>query len=138
MDFQGLFKSALTASLARPDRIVGFHQSQAREPIAALFYSNRIRAESAHIVDRNLELATGSGASSVVCTFPLPEGTPEGVLPDGDFVLASPAGGLARQAMAARVLLGIGAAPEGGNGPAPGVERPPASRRRADASRAEP
>jgi heptosyltransferase-1 len=98
VDFQGLFKSALTASLARPDRIFGFHQSQAREPIAALFYSNRVRAGSAHIVDRNLELATGSGASSVVCTFPLPEGTPEGVLPEGDFVLASPlAGWLAKQ-----------------------------------------
>jgi len=98
VDFQGLFKSALTASLGRPDRIFGFHQSQAREPIAALFYSNRVRAESAHVVDRNLELATGSGASSVVCTFPLPEGTAEGVLPDGDFVLASPvAGWLAKQ-----------------------------------------
>ena len=30
VDFQGLFKSALAASVARPDRMYGFHQSQAR------------------------------------------------------------------------------------------------------------
>jgi heptosyltransferase-1 len=93
VDFQGLFKSALAASAARPDRIYGFHQSQAREPIAALFYSSRVRAESAHIVDRNLELVAAAGASSVVCAFPLPDGTPEGELPAGDFVLANPLAG---------------------------------------------
>jgi heptosyltransferase I len=93
VDFQGLFKSALAASAARPDRIYGFHQWQAREPIAALFYSNKVRATSANIVDRNLELAAAAGASSVICTFPLPEGTPEGELPPGAFVLASPLAG---------------------------------------------
>jgi heptosyltransferase-1 len=93
VDFQGLFKSALAASAARPDRIYGFHQSQAREPIAALFYSNKVRAASANIVDRNLELAGAAGASSVVCAFPLPEGTPEGELPPGAFVLACPLAG---------------------------------------------
>lgn len=93
VDFQGLFKSALVASVARPDRIVGFHQSQTREPLAALFYSKRVRTGAAHIVDRNLELAAASGASSIVCTFPLPEGNPEGNLPGGDFVLASPLAG---------------------------------------------
>lgn len=93
VDFQGLFKSALVASAARPDRIVGFHQSQAREPLAALFYSKRVRTGAAHIVDRNLELAVAAGASSIVCTFPLPEGNPEGNLPGGNFVLASPLAG---------------------------------------------
>ncbi len=93
VDFQGLFKSALAASVARPDRIYGFHQSQAREQIAALFYSNKVRAASAHIVDCNLELAAAAGASSVVCAFPLPEGTPEGNLPSGAFVLANPLAG---------------------------------------------
>src|SRR5947209_15112152 len=37
IDFQGLLKSALVASSASPDRIFGFHQSQLREPAAALF-----------------------------------------------------------------------------------------------------
>ena len=93
VDFQGLFKSALVASVARPDRIYGFHQSQAREPVAALFYSNRVKALSEHVVDRNLELVAAAGAASVVPAFPLPEGRPEGELPEGDFVLASPLAG---------------------------------------------
>lgn len=93
VDFQGLFKSALAASVAHPDRIYGFHQSQAREPIAALFYSNRVRAASRHVVDRNIELAAAAGASAIVKAFPIPPGRPEGALPEGDFVLASPAAG---------------------------------------------
>src|ERR1700680_2610010 len=31
VDFQGLIKSALAASCARPERIFGFHQTQVRE-----------------------------------------------------------------------------------------------------------
>jgi len=95
VDFQGLCKSALASSAARADRIYGFHQSQAREPVAALFYSDRVRTNSAHVVDRNLELAAAAGASSVVRAFPLPEGVSEGALPGGDFVLASPLSGWA-------------------------------------------
>lgn len=95
VDFQGLCKSALAASAARAGRIYGFHQSQAREPVAALFYSDRVRAGAAHVVDRNLELAAAAGASSVVRAFPLPEGVPEGVLPEGGFVLACPLSGWA-------------------------------------------
>jgi heptosyltransferase-1 len=93
VDFQGLLKSALVASVARCDRIYGFHQAQVREPLAALFYSTKVRARSAHIVDRNLELVEAAGASSIVRAFPLPAGHPEGALPPGDFVLASPLAG---------------------------------------------
>lgn len=93
VDFQGLLKSAIVASIARPDRIYGFHQSLLRERTAALFYSNRVRAQAAHVVDRNLELASAAGASSIVSAFPLPTGEPEGELPEGDFVLASPLAG---------------------------------------------
>jgi len=95
VDFQGLCKSALTASCARPDRLYGFHQSQAREPVAALFYSKRVRTQAVHVVDRNLELAAAAGASSILCTFPLPPGRAEGELPAGEFVLASPFAGWA-------------------------------------------
>ncbi|MEN6537285.1 MAG: glycosyltransferase family 9 protein, partial [Bryobacteraceae bacterium] len=93
VDFQGLLKSALVASVAHPDHIFGFHQSLLRERLAALFYSDRVLAKTAHVVDRNLELATAAGASSVVHAFPLPEGTPEGDLPDGEFILANPLAG---------------------------------------------
>ncbi len=93
VDLQGLVQSALVAALVRPDRVVGFHRSQVRERAAALFYSTGVETRAAHVVDRNLELVAGAGASSLLRAFPLPEGTPEGQLPGGKFVLASPLAG---------------------------------------------
>ena len=93
VDFQGLLKSALVASAARPKRLFGFHQSQVRERTAALFYSDKTVSRSTHVVDKNLDLASAAGASNLVRTFPLPPGRPESELPDGDFVLASPMAG---------------------------------------------
>jgi lipopolysaccharide heptosyltransferase I len=93
VDFQGLIKSALTAAFARPERIFGYHQSQVRERIAALFYSNKVSARAAHVVDRHLELAAAAGATRLLRNFPLPNGTPEDGLPAGDYVLASPLAG---------------------------------------------
>jgi lipopolysaccharide heptosyltransferase I len=90
VDFQGLIKSALVARVARCRRIFGF--AQAREPLAARFYSDRIEARSAHRVDRNLELAAGAGAAACLYSFPLPPGRAEGTLPPA-FVLASPLSG---------------------------------------------
>jgi len=94
VDFQGLIKSALVASAGRPDRIFGFHNSQVRERPAALFYSNRVRVQAAHVVDRNLELAAAAaGAFSVVRTFPVPAGEQQGPLPDEPYILACPMAG---------------------------------------------
>lgn len=93
VDFQGLIKSALVASAARASRIVGYHVSQLREVTAALFYSSTFRAQARHIVDRHLELASAAGATSILRVFPMPEGQPEGELPAGGYVLASPFAG---------------------------------------------
>jgi heptosyltransferase-1 len=93
VDFQGLIKSALAAYAARPGRIFGFHRSQLRERAAALFYSHKTVSRAAHVVDKNLDLATAAGAATLLRTFPLPAGRPEGALPPGDFVLASPLAG---------------------------------------------
>ena len=93
LDFQGLIKSALVASMARADRIFGFHQSEVRERLAALFYSNKTLSTAVHVVEKNLELALNAGASNVLRSFPLPPGHPEVRLPEGDFVLASPLAG---------------------------------------------
>lgn len=93
VDFQGLTKSALVASAARAGRIFGFHHTQARERVAALFYSDKSLSRSVHMVDRNLDLAAAAGAGSTVRSFPLPPGAAEGDLPPGDFVLASPLAG---------------------------------------------
>jgi len=93
VDFQGLIKSALVAAVARPDRIFGYGTALVRESAAAWFYSSRVSSASAHVVDQNLDLAAAAGASSILRTFPLPAGAPEGKLPEGDFVLASPLAG---------------------------------------------
>ena len=93
VDFQGLIKSALVATIARPERIFGFNAAHARESAASWFYSTKVQIRSHHAVERNLDLAAAAGASSILRTFPLPSGHPEGRLPDGDFVLASPLAG---------------------------------------------
>jgi heptosyltransferase I len=116
VDFQGLIKSALAASLARPDRIYGFHQSQLREKAAGLFYSGKTLSQAGHVVDQNLDLAGSAGATSILRAFPLPEGRPEGETPQGDFVLASPLAGWAGkqwpfeyyEELAARLRMEIG------------------------------
>jgi heptosyltransferase-1 len=93
MDLQGLFKSALTASLAKPERIIGYDRKLVRERMAAWFYSNRVSSAAAHVVDRHLDIAVAAGAVNLLRSFPLPAGIPEGDLPDGPFVLASPFAG---------------------------------------------
>lgn len=95
VDFQGLIQSAVVASAARSERKVGLHRSQARESAAALFYSTAVMTRQPHRVDSNLELASAAGASSLVRVFPIPEGKPEGILPEGRFVLACPLAGWA-------------------------------------------
>jgi heptosyltransferase-1 len=93
VDFQGLIKSALVATVARPERIFGFGAPHVRESPASWFYSTKVSIRSSHAVERNLDLAAAAGASSILRTFPLPPGEPEGQLPKGDFVLASPLAG---------------------------------------------
>jgi len=93
VDLQGLIQSALVAASARADKIVGLARSQARESLAAMFYSSAVRTSAVHRVDRYLELVAAAGASSLVRTFPLPPGRPEGSLPQGPFVLACPLAG---------------------------------------------
>jgi len=93
VDFQGLVKSALVATLARPERIFGFNAAYARESAASWFYSTKVPIRSYHAVDRNLDLAAAAGASNILRTFPLPPGEQQAKLPERDFVLASPLAG---------------------------------------------
>ncbi len=94
VDFQGLLKSALVAKAARPNRLFGFDRTHVRELAATLFYSDTVQSSAAHRVDQCLELAAAVPGTSIrVGEFWLPEGRPEGELPAGDFVLASPLAG---------------------------------------------
>jgi heptosyltransferase-1 len=93
VDFQGLLKSALVATLARPERIFGFNAAYARESAASWLYSTKVPIRSYHAVERNLDLAAAAGASNILRTFPLPPGAQEAELPENEFVLASPLAG---------------------------------------------
>jgi lipopolysaccharide heptosyltransferase I len=93
VDFQGLIQTALLAAAVRPDKLIGFDRTRVRERLAALFYSSEVPVQAAHVVERNLELASGAGAVNLLRAFPLPPGAPEGTLPEGRFLLASPFAG---------------------------------------------
>jgi heptosyltransferase-1 len=93
VDFQGLIQSALIARAARSRETVGFRWREAREKLAALFYSTRAATTGPHRVDSYLQVAAAAGATELVRDFPLPAGRAEGDLPDGPFVLASPLAG---------------------------------------------
>jgi heptosyltransferase-1 len=93
VDFQGLIKSALLATFARPERIYGFAHGETRETPASWCYSSSASTTSAHIVDKNLELAALAGGRSPQPSFSIPQGAPDGDLPAGPFVLANPLAG---------------------------------------------
>jgi heptosyltransferase I len=117
VDFQGLLKSALAAIAASPGRIFGFDAHLVRERAATIFYSDKISSSASHVVDRNLDLAAAAGAvTGGAPVFPVPAGRPEGDLPAGEFVLASPLAGWASKqwplshyrALAARLETELG------------------------------
>ncbi|HEY7210268.1 MAG TPA: glycosyltransferase family 9 protein [Bryobacteraceae bacterium] len=93
LDFQGLLQSAIAARLARPARLFGFDRSVAREPLAALLYTDRIRVTGPHRIERNLQLAAAAGARELWQESWIPLGSPEVDLPHGPFVLTSPFAG---------------------------------------------
>lgn len=93
IDFQGLIQSALVGRASRPRQLMGRHRSQAREPLAALLYTQQVRTSGSHCVEANLELAAAAGATRLTDQAWLPPGQPEGDLPHGAFVFASPFAG---------------------------------------------
>jgi heptosyltransferase-1 len=95
IDFQTLIYTAAIGRLARPHVFYGWASGFSREFLAGYLYSRRIRYRSEHVVDQNLELAAAAGATEIVREFRIPAGSPEGVLPLGSFVLASPFAGWA-------------------------------------------
>jgi heptosyltransferase-1 len=93
LDFQGLIKSALLARLSGAAQVYGFTPRELREPLARMFYSQRVETGARHVVDKYLALAAAAGATSGPVEFPLPPGKPQHDLPKGEFVLASPVAG---------------------------------------------
>ena len=93
IDFQGLIQSAIAGRASRPQSFFGFDRHSAREPLAALFYTKKVRTTSVHVIDKNLDLAHAAGASSFTSEAFIPQGRDEGELPTGPFVLTSPFAG---------------------------------------------
>ncbi|HEY6987671.1 MAG TPA: glycosyltransferase family 9 protein [Bryobacteraceae bacterium] len=93
IDFQGLIQSALVGRLARPKLYIGLTKSQAREPLAAAFYTRHVKAKGPHRIERNLQLVAAAGAALLTEESWLPRGSSEGELPAGSFILASPLAG---------------------------------------------
>jgi heptosyltransferase-1 len=94
-DFQGLVQSAIAGRAARPARLFGFDKRVAREPMASMFYSDRIPVTGPHRVQRNVQLAIAAGAHELTYDCWIPPGEPAGKLPSSPFVLTSPFAGWA-------------------------------------------
>jgi heptosyltransferase-1 len=77
LDFQGLIKSALLAFLLGGTRL-GFGRRNAREPLAALFYSRRapVFDEERHVIHKNLHLLSLLGIRTAAVEYPRREWAP--------------------------------------------------------------
>lgn len=95
IDFQTLIYTAVAGRLSRARALYGWDAGFSREFLAGYLYSRRVRYQSEHVVDQNLELSAAAGATEIVHEFRIPAGSPEGVLPVGPFVLANPFAGWA-------------------------------------------
>lgn len=71
IDFQGLIKSALLAFLLGGQRL-GFGAKNAREPMAALFYSRRAAffPEERHVIFKNIHLLSMLGIHEAIVEYP--------------------------------------------------------------------
>lgn len=92
-DLQGLVQSALVGRATRPRRFWGFSRKMARESLAAAFYTHSASPPGPHRLQRNLQLVQAAGAADLTDETWVPQGQPEGSLPEVPFVLASPFAG---------------------------------------------
>ena len=93
IDFQGLWKSALTALVSGADRRLGFDSEFLREQHSGVLYTETVQPKSDHVVLRNIELAQSLKTASPPIQPFTPAGFAQGKLPTEDFVLAAPYAG---------------------------------------------
>src|ERR1700674_4401560 len=63
IDFQGLYKSSVLATLSAAPLRIGFERGWAREAGAALLYTERVTPAGRHVAEPNYSLAERAGAS---------------------------------------------------------------------------
>jgi lipopolysaccharide heptosyltransferase I len=73
LDFQGLAKSGFIAFISGSNKRIGFHRKNLREPLAGLFYTERLEEipETIHVISKNLMLLTRVGIREEKYEFPL-------------------------------------------------------------------
>jgi len=73
IDFQGLVKSGLFAFLSKAKRRIGFQGQNLKEPLAALFYTEKLGkiARNGHVISKNLKLLSLLGIEEERYEFPL-------------------------------------------------------------------
>ena len=105
IDFQGLIKSAFLARISRSRQRLGFAEYWLREPLAGIFYSDRISPRGrGHVIEMNLRLVERLGVAPVSpdrWKFPLPRDEADDrdvesrltSLDAREFIVLSPGGG---------------------------------------------
>ena len=93
VDLQGLVQSALAGRMSRPKQFYGFDRTVARERLAAALYTKRVHVTGPHRIERNLQLVAATGATRFSEDSWIPQGSPEGTLPNTAYILASPFAG---------------------------------------------
>lgn len=63
IDFQGLYKSSVLVGVSRAPRRIGFERAWAREPGAAILYTECVTPAGRHVTELNYSLAEKAGAS---------------------------------------------------------------------------
>jgi lipopolysaccharide heptosyltransferase I len=73
VDFQGLIKSGLFAWFSQAEKRIGFHRKNLREPLASIFYTQRLYkiTEDIHVIYKNLKLLELLGIKDSNVDFPL-------------------------------------------------------------------
>ncbi len=73
LDFQGLAKSGFIAFISGSKKRIGFHRKNLREPLASLFYTEKLEEipETIHVISKNLKLLTKIGIQEEKYEFPL-------------------------------------------------------------------
>jgi lipopolysaccharide heptosyltransferase I len=105
IDFQGLIKSAFLARFSRAQVRLGFSEYWLREPLAGIFYTDRVSPHGRkHVIEMNLSLVEHLGADPVppeCWKFPLPQNEADDhdvesrldTLGAGGFIVLNPGGG---------------------------------------------
>jgi lipopolysaccharide heptosyltransferase I len=119
IDFQGLIKSGFLAWISKSAQRVGFSEYWLREPLAGVFYSDRVSPHGRrHIIEMNLSLVEHLGVPAVpseAWKFPLPQSDADESFVESrlaelgarEFIVMNPGGGWKSKCWAPESYAGL-------------------------------